>query len=118
MRSWSIRNLPDSFHLALESWKKYLESHLRNKAGLIPFIPLCGVLPQGRRRSGAQNQGHLWNWLSPFVTIAKSHPDRWLSADFLIPNEAEVPTLLGTLRHPNQSPNAKRPAGIRFVLRL
>ena len=35
----------------------------------------CGVPVQGHRcealhqgnRHGAQNQGHLWNWLSPFV---------------------------------------------------
>ena len=30
---------------------------------------LCWVLPQGRR-GGVQNQGHLWGWLSPFVTVA------------------------------------------------
>ena len=27
------------------------------------------------RASVAQSQGHLWNWLSPIVTIAKSPPD-------------------------------------------
>ena len=45
-RFWSISNLLDSFHLVLGSGKKYLESHLRTKAGL---TPLCGVLPQGHR---------------------------------------------------------------------
>ena len=40
----------------------------------------CGVSSQGHKRevlhqghgSRAQNQGHLWNWLSPFVTVVKS----------------------------------------------
>ena len=34
----------------------------------------CKALHQGHR-SRAQNQGDLWNWLGPFVTIAESTPD-------------------------------------------
>ena len=55
-----------------------------------------GVLPQGHR-SGAQNQGHLWTWLRPPVTIAKSLQ--------IITNRIPDPKL-GKNAHPSTHPVA------------
>ena len=78
------------------------------------WVLLRWVLPQGHR-SGAQNQGHLWIWLSPFATVAKSP---WSSqTSFLIPYYAKMPTPVNTLWCPKQSPNINLSAGIFFVLK-
>ena len=54
------------------------------------YSRFCWVLPQGHRcetlyqgHRRAQKPGHLWSWLSPFVTIAKRPPDHHQEASWL-----------------------------------
>lgn len=87
-------------------------------------VHACRVLPQGRRgkalhqgyRSRAQNQGHLWNWLSLSVITAKSPrtSPAWLPNSIWVKNAYPSTSPW----HSNQSPNATIPAGILFTLRL
>ena len=58
-----------------------------------------GVLPQGHR-SRAPNQGHLWTWLCPSVTIAKSPQ--------IITSRLPDPKLVKNA-HPSTRPMAPQP---------